>query len=215
MKNAVDLCGLESVFIPAKDPINQRLLLVMHGLGDSVDGYRFLPKLLEIPSLSYLLVNAPDSYFTGYSWFDLFGDRQKGIDRSRKLLFEALDEIHAAGWKSEEVGLFGFSQGCLMAMEVACNYPEVFGCVVGISGFLHGMERFPEGLSPVARKQQILLTHGTEDPMLPIEETKRQANALIGMGMRIQWKTYRKEHTIDPRHEVEDIRDFIRKHLFR
>ncbi len=209
----MDLACLSSTFVPAKKSENQRLMLVMHGLGDSYEGYRFLPKFLDIPELNYLMVNAPDSYFTGYSWFDLFGDRAKGIERSKGLLFEALGEIREAGWKSKDIALFGFSQGCLMAMEIACFSPEVFGAVVGISGFIHGVERFPEQLSPQARKQSILLTHGTEDPLLPWQDSQKQAYALAGMGMRIQWKTYPKEHTIDPYQEVEDIRAFLRKHL--
>lgn len=209
----VEVRSLDSWFVPAKKEDNQRLMLVLHGLGDSYEGYRFLPKLLEIPEMNYLMVNAPDTYFTGYSWFDLFGNRDAGIGRSRNLLFECLEEIQSQGWKSKDIALFGFSQGCLMVMELACLSPEPFGCVVGISGFIHGVERFPEQLSGSARSQQILLTHGTEDALLSWEETQKQAYALAGMGMRIQWKTYRKEHTIDPRQEVEDIRAFLKKHL--
>ncbi len=64
----------------------QRLMVMLHGLGDSMDGWRWFPELMELPWLNYLLVNAPDEYFGGFSWFDL-NDMAPGVQRSRKLLF--------------------------------------------------------------------------------------------------------------------------------
>ena len=214
MANPLEIRSLESAYFPPAKPGSDRLLLVMHGLGDSLEGFRFLPKMLDIPGLHYLLVNAPDSYFTGFSWFDIYGVMEDGIIRSRKILFELLDEVKAAGWRSEHIGVFGFSQGCLMALDLACRYPEAFGAVVGVSGFVGFLEEYPEKLSPAARSQRILMTHGTHDPMLPLEQTRKQANALHGMGLKLDFRVYSKEHTIDPRQEVDDIRAFLMKNLF-
>ena len=69
--------------------------MVLHGLGDSIEGWRWLPGALDLPGLNYLLVNAPDEYYGGYSWFDYPGDIVPGIHRSRKLLFELLDDLRA------------------------------------------------------------------------------------------------------------------------
>jgi phospholipase/carboxylesterase len=190
----------------------------MHGLGDSLEGYRFLPDILRIPGLNYLLVNAPDPYFTGYSWFDIFGGAtkmQRGIERSRAALLETLNELEEQGWPPEHIGVFGFSQGCLMALDIACRYPKPLGGIVGVSGFVGLIEQYPEALSPVACAQKIFVTHGTADPMLPIAETQKQVNTLKAMGMQIEWRTYTKEHTIDPYQEVQDIRGFLRRTLCR
>lgn len=207
------LRGLKSLHIRSRGDGTKRLMLVMHGLGDSYAGYRFLPETMGIPGLQYLLVNAPDPYFTGFSWFDIFGDLSPGIVRSRELLFEALAELEEAGWPPEHVGVFGFSQGCVMALDLACRYPKKLGCVVGVSGFAYFLEEYPEKFSPVAREQKILVTHGTADPMLPIDQSRRQMQALKGMGLNLQWREYTKEHTIDPEREVGDIRNFVRKNL--
>ena len=214
MKKDPEVRSLESRFIRAKEEGPERLLLVMHGLGDSLEGYSFLPKMLQLPGLSYLLVNAPDRYFTGYSWFDLHGQIEVGINRSRDLLFDVLGEIQEAGWDPQHIGVFGFSQGCLMALELACFYPKTLGAIVGVSGFMGGLERFPEGLSPVARSQRIFVTHGTQDSMLPLAQSRAQMHALAGMGLKLEFKVYEKEHTIDPRREVDDIRAFLQKTLF-
>ena len=59
--------------IPAaesRDGGTRRLMVMLHGLGDSIEGYRWLPEAMALPWLNYLLVNAPDDYYGGYSWFD-------------------------------------------------------------------------------------------------------------------------------------------------
>ena len=65
---------LETELIPAVERGSRRLMIVLHGLGDSMDGYRWLPNALRVPSLNYLLVNGPDEYYGGHSWYDFAGD---------------------------------------------------------------------------------------------------------------------------------------------
>src|SRR2546428_8588348 len=98
---------LDTEFYPAKDTNFRRLTVVLHGLGDSVAGYRWLPSLLGLPWMNYLLVNAPDSYYGGYSWYDFEGDPGPGILRSRKMVFELLDEQRRNGFPTEQTVLFG------------------------------------------------------------------------------------------------------------
>ncbi len=222
MRNGLEISWVKAVHILPKERLpkeslhKERLLLVMHGLGDSLEGYRFLPDLLKIPGLHYLLVNAPESYFTGFSWFDLFGgDMRKGVIRSRDLLFGVLDELESQEWPAEHVGVLGFSQGCLMALDLACRYPKTLGSVVGISGYVGMLNEYPEKLSPAARTQKIMVTHGTVDQMLPFKTTQEQIQALKGMGLAIEWKEYIKDHTIDPYREVQDIRTFLVRNLMQ
>ena len=47
---------------------------------------------LQALTASALLVNAPEDYFGGFSWYDFTGDAESGIRRSRKFLFELLIE---------------------------------------------------------------------------------------------------------------------------
>ena len=109
---------LETEFYPAPDKNSKRLLIALHGLGDSTAGYRWMPSALRLPWLNYLLVNAPDEYYGGYSWYDYSGNPAPGIERSRKVLFELLDAQRANGFATEDTVLFGFSQGCLMTLDV-------------------------------------------------------------------------------------------------
>ena len=61
---------LETELISAQEENSRSLMVMLHGLGDSMDGYRWLPEAMNLPWLNYLLVNAPDDYFGGFSWFD-------------------------------------------------------------------------------------------------------------------------------------------------
>ncbi len=152
--------------LPAPEKNSRHLLVVLHGLGDSMEGYRWLPPALGLPWLNYLLVNAPDPYFGGYAWYDFSGDAGTGVERSRALLFELLDEQRQRGWPTEQTTLFGFSQGCLMTMDAGLRYPHRFAGLVGISGYVHEPERLVRELSPLALQQHFLVTHGTDDPLI-------------------------------------------------
>jgi phospholipase/carboxylesterase len=201
---------LETELIPAEQAGEPRLMIVLHGLGDSMEGYRWLPQAMGLPWLNYLLVNAPDRYYTGFSWYDFDGEPGVGIERSRKLLFDLLDKSRGQGFPAEKIVLFGFSQGCLMTIELGARYPHVLAGLVGVSGYVHEPEQLVRELSPQARQQRFLITHGTNDPLLPINEVRLQMEILRQAGLKIDWREFAKPHTIAGEAEVSVLRDFVR-----
>jgi phospholipase/carboxylesterase len=200
---------LHSELIPAQDRASRRLMVMMHGLGDSIEGYRFLPEALGLPWLNYLLVNAPDEYYGGHSWFDFGGDILPGVQRSRAMLFDCLDQSRSSGFPTEQTILGGFSQGALMSVEVGLRYPHRLAGVVAISGYICEPDKLVNELSPVAMEQRILVTHGKLDTMIPFAEVREQVNILKAAGLHLEWHELVKEHTIAGELEMEIIRDFI------
>jgi len=200
---------LDTELVPAVETNSRRLMVVLHGLGDSIEGYRWLPPALGLPWLNYLLVNAPDPYFGGFAWYDFSGDAGTGVERSRALLFELLDAQRKRGWPTEQTVLFGFSQCSLMTIELGLRYPHRFAGLVGISGYVHEPERLIQELSPVALRQRFLITHGTEDPLIPFPAVREQINLLKAEGIQIEWHAIRKAHTIAGEAELGMIRDFV------
>lgn len=203
------MAKLITEFMPSRQPGSRRLMIVLHGLGDSTAGYHWLPSALNLPWLNYQLVNAPDDYYGGYSWFDIQGEMRPGIDRSRRLLTELLTENESKGFPAAETVIFGFSQGCLMTLETGLRHPHRFAGLVGISGFLPHFEQVLRELSPVAREQRVLVTHGTRDPLLAFDDVKSQMAALQKAGIQLKWLEYPKVHTIHGDVELGDIRAFV------
>lgn len=206
-------------YIPARTPgASEKVLVVLHGLGDSLNGFTWMPQELRLDSLSYLLVNAPDDYYGGFSWFDFtsggtdMGPAVAGILRSRKLIRGLLDELMAQGVKSNDILLFGFSQGCLMALDAGLRADVVLGGVCGVSGWLAFAEEYPAAFSAVAAQQDFLVTHGLRDPLLPFCATQAQMVRLKALGIRVEFREYDKDHTVLPE-ELRDIRAWLSARL--
>src|SRR2546423_4479205 len=76
---------LKTDLIPAEVKDSRRLMIMLHGLGDSIEGYRWVPEAFDLPWLNYLLVNAPDEYYGGFFLVDLSrgilpgGGRRRGV----------------------------------------------------------------------------------------------------------------------------------------
>ncbi|HEU5397422.1 MAG TPA: serine esterase [Verrucomicrobiae bacterium] len=202
--------SLHSEFIPAAEKNSKRLMIMLHGLGDSIEGYRWMPEAMNLPWLNYLLVNAPDAYYEGFSWFNYPDDMAPGILRSRKLLFGLLDEWNRKGFATGQTTLGGFSQGCLMSLDVGLRYPRQFAGLVGISGWVFELENLLKELSPVARQQRLLMTHGQFDSLIPYDAVKKQAQQLKSAGLAVEWREYPKAHTIYGEAELSAIREFVR-----
>jgi phospholipase/carboxylesterase len=200
-------------YVPAPQPgSRERLILVLHGLGDSLNGFSFLPQALRLPEFSYLLLNAPDDYYGGFSWYDFGGENRAlstpGIKRSRKLLLSLIEELEGQGMAASDIHLFGFSQGCLMSVDVGLHSPKILGGICGVSGYVGVPEEYPAGLSPAAPQQHFLITHGTGDPMVPFGPAAGQFAELQKIGIALDFRIYDKAHTILPE-ELEDIREWF------
>ncbi len=201
------ISALDTRFIPARDP-SSRLAIVLHGRGDSVEGFTWLPNAMALPWLNYLLVNAPYPFFEGFAWYDP-NDAAPGILASREQLRALFTELDAADVPCADRLLAGFSQGCLMSIDFALRYERPLAGIVGISGYAAFLGRLQSETTPQARQQAWLITHGTEDEILPIERTRGQMEQLKAVGIPIEWHEFPKGHTLDAEEELPLIRDWI------
>ncbi len=135
---------------------------------------------------------------------------RRAILRSRKMLFELLDDLRAKGFPAEQITFGGFSQGCLMTVDVGLRYPHRLAGLVGISGWVFEADKLPKELSLVARQQRLLMTHGAADPVIPIEKVRPQIPMLKAAGINVDWREFAKVHTIQGETEMTVIREFVR-----
>lgn len=211
------IADLNVEFIPSREKPAKGTMIALHGLGDCKESYRWLPEALGFPFLNYMLVDAPDRYFDGYSWFNIDDELEDPITiaRSRELLFKFLDELNRSGYPTERTVLFGFSQGCLMSWEVGIRYPKVLGGIIGISGWASMKSGTVDCVSDTSRAQRFLITHGVYDPLLPVEKVRQQIADLKRKGLQIEYHELPKEHTILGDVEIPLYKSFIEKVILK
>lgn len=204
-------CDLVYEFWPALDASSKKLLVVLHGRGDSIEGFHFLPASLAVDELNTLFLQAPDEWNGGYSWYDMPPNQAPGVVRSRKLLAKLLDDLQrATGIRAEDIFIFGFSQGALLCADLVLRYPKVIGGAICVSGYVFFEHEYPAALSSVARQQRIMVSHGIKDNLVPFDRTAESVERLRTLGLLIDWLPLDKEHTVDEHEEIALIRTFIR-----
>ncbi len=207
------LQALEHSWIKAQADIPknaQYVMIVLHGRGDSLDSFFSIRDELKTPEMNYLLVNAPRAYDGGFSWYAFEPNQKNGILKSRAKLLKLIEELGALGWPPSRIFLYGFSQGSLMSCDLAMFAPYHFAGVIGISGYIYFFEEWKKSLKPSAFHTPWLVTHGLNDDLLPIVETRAHIQKLKDVGLPITWKEFLKDHEIDLNIETNFIRKWVR-----
>jgi len=202
---------LEHIFIPAKIP-SKKLMIILHGRGDSSDGFKMLPEFLDLDNMNYLMFDAPFEYFTGHSWYQLPPNQLPGIEYSSKLLSKDLDTLFEIEFNPEESFLFGFSQGSLLSFEFGARYHKKLAGYIGISGYIYDPLKLLQEMNKELLSASWLCTHGTNDTVLPLTNTQEQIEILQKNNWNIEFKVYNKDHSIT-KDELEYIAQWIREQL--
>lgn len=197
-------------YIPSPSSRSRKLLVVFHGLGDSVKPFRSLLSELRLKNFHLLLLNAPRKYGKGFSWYRLEPRETPDVLKNRRKIKRLFDELIEQGWKTTDIYLFGFSQGCLVATDWALHSPYPLGGLIGVSGYFYKHSR-PSLKSPHRRKTPWLMTHGLHDRVLKIEETKKRALHLKSKGLSLDWVELTKGHTLDEHQDLPIIRRWLKE----
>jgi phospholipase/carboxylesterase len=197
-------------------------IIILHGLG--ADGYDFhdvaiqLQQTLPQPT-RFVLPHAkrwPVTINGGMSmpaWYDMksldhprdigwnsFDDSSEEI---QKLIQEQIDD----GISAEKIILAGFSQGGVMAIHCARNFPKKIKGIIALSTYL--VEKPEIEIPSENKKIPIFMAHGNSDPIIPIEIGKKSADTLKSDGHPITWKQYPMPHSLCME-EIQDILNWIK-----
>ncbi|GIT92196.1 phospholipase [Jannaschia pagri] len=170
----------------------ERLVIFLHGYGANAADLIGLADPLEphMPGTAFLAPDAPEACAGvpgGYQWFPIpwidgssEEESMEGMDRAVGDLTVFLDEAMAReGVSPEQVVLFGFSQGTMMSLHVAPRRADAFAGVVAFSGRLLKPETLADD---VQSRPPILLVHGDQDEVVPVQSLPAAAEALEGAG---------------------------------
>ena len=154
-------------------PINNAVIL-LHGYGGdgkdismlTLNWKRFLPNTVFL---------CPNGHETcpinpnGFQWFDLTKDDPKYIltqsKKAEEKVLKFIDEVKVKyKLKNSQICLSGFSQGCMMSINLGLTSDEDYNCVVGFSGKIIDKN---EILKRKTSATKMLLIHGDSDSVVP------------------------------------------------
>ena len=106
---------------------------------------------------------------SGFQWFDLSKDDPKYIIeqslRAEEIIHKFINEVKELyKLSNSKICLSGFSQGCMMSINIGLTSDENFNCVVGFSGKIIDKEHLSKRISS---KTKMLLIHGELDAVVP------------------------------------------------
>ena len=138
------LCLTTTIIKPEKNIPIKYAVILLHGYGGdgkdismlTLNWKRFLPNTI------FLCPNGHEKCEinpTGYQWFDLTRDDPKYIlEQSKKAeikLKQFIEEVkNEYGLKNSQICLSGFSQGCMMSINLGLTSTENYNCIIGFSG---------------------------------------------------------------------------------
>jgi phospholipase/carboxylesterase len=165
---------LESTIIkPEKNNDINNVVVLFHGYGGDGKDISMLTLNWKrhLPNTIFICPNGHETCPinpSGYQWFDLTKDDPKYILneslKAEKKINKFLDEIKEEyKIENEKICLSGFSQGCMMSINVGLTAENSFGSIVGFSGKIINAEDLK------ARKRNntnVILIHGDQDDIV-------------------------------------------------
>ena len=152
----------------------KNIIILLHGYGGdgndiaqvTLNWKRFLPNTL------FVCPNAPEKCLispSGYQWFDLSKDNDEFIlNESKKnetILKKFLIEVKEKfSLPNSKICLSGFSQGCMMSINVGLSSDEKYSGILGFSGKIISKKDLSKR---IIHKPETLLIHGENDDIVP------------------------------------------------
>ena len=166
-------CLDSTIIKPEKDKEIKNAIILLHGYGGdgkdismlSMNWKRFLPNTIFICPNGHEPCEINPS---GFQWFDLTKDDsdyilEKSIiaeNKLNKFIYEVKNKFNL---ENNKVCLSGFSQGCMMAINLGLTSNQEYKCIVGFSGKIINQENLR---SRKKTTTNTLLIHGDTDQVV-------------------------------------------------
>ena len=153
--------------------INNAVIL-LHGYGGdgkdismlTFNWKRFLPNTVFLCPNGHEKCSINQS---GFQWFDLSKDDPEYIIeqslKAEQIIKKYINEAKELyKLNNSQIRLSGFSQGCMMSINIGLTSDENFNCVVGFSGKIIDKDNLVKRISSTTK---MLLLHGDKDAVVP------------------------------------------------
>jgi len=166
-------CLTTTIIKPEKNTPIKYAVILLHGYGGdgkdismlTLNWKRFLPNTI------FLCPNGHEKCEInpkGYQWFDLTRDDSEYIlEQSKKAevkLKQFIEEVkNEYDLKNSQICLSGFSQGCMMSINLGLTSSENYNCIIGFSGKVINSKDL---IKRKTSSTKILLIHGDKDAVV-------------------------------------------------
>ena len=166
-------CLDTKIIKPATNKDIKNIVVLLHGYGGdgndiaqvTLNWKRFLPNTL------FICPNAPETCSinpSGFQWFDLSQDDEEFVlNESKKnelILKKFLKEINEKfSLPNSKICISGFSQGCMMSINVRLSSDDKYSGVLGFSGKIINKKDLSKRIN---FKPEIMLIHGENDEIV-------------------------------------------------
>ena len=215
--------NLEAISIsPFSKNKPQQVIVLCHGYGGdgkdistlAINWQRFLPEAI------FLCPNAPEICAVnpqGYQWFDLSSDKEELILEKSLIVEEKLNTfidqiLNNFQLEPNKLALVGFSQGCMMSIQIALKKKKQISCLIGYSGKIINQKHLSNNINS---KPKIFLMHGTNDTIVPPTHLLEAKEYLNKCGLKIKTKLFKNcDHRIPVKGSSLGL-SFLRKNLLQ
>ena len=197
--------SLETTIIkPEQNNKINNAIILLHGYGgDGKDismlcynWKRFLPNTIFLCPNAHEICSINQS---GFQWFDLSREDPEYIVQqsleAEQVIEKYIDEIKELyKLNNSQICLSGFSQGCMMAINLGLISEKEFNCIVGFSGKIINKNNLSKRIKS---KTKIFLLHGDIDTVVPPSNLLDAKDFLLREKIKIETKLIKNcEHNI-------------------
>ena len=185
---------LDSIIIKPEEGVEiKHAIILLHGYGGdgkdismlTLNWKRHMPNTVFICPNGHEICPINPS---GFQWFDLTKDDtdyilEQSIKAEEKIkLF--INEINQEfNLKNNQICLSGFSQGCMMSLNVGLTSEEKFLCIVGFSGKIIDQHNLK---TRIKNSTDTLLIHGDADQVVPSTHLLEAKDFLIRNNVNVE-----------------------------
>ena len=185
---------LNTIFVKPENGVEiKNAIILLHGYGGdgkdismlSLNWKRYMPNTVFICPDGHEICSINP---TGYQWFDLTKDDpqyilEQSINAEKKIQ-NFINEIKQEfNLDNNKICLSGFSQGCMMSINVGLTSEKKFSCIVGFSGKIIDQNNLK---NRIKNSTDTLLIHGETDQIVPSTHLLESKDFLIRNNVDVQ-----------------------------
>jgi phospholipase/carboxylesterase len=185
---------LDSIIIKPEEGMEiKQAIILLHGYGGDGKDISMLTLNWKrhMPNTVFICPNGHESCAinpSGFQWFDLTKDDrdyilEQSIKAEKKIKLFINQIKQEFNLKNNQICLSGFSQGCMMSLNVGLTSQEKFSCIVGFSGKIIDQNDLK---SRIKNSTDILLIHGDADQVVPSTYLLEAKDFLIRNDIKVE-----------------------------